>query len=201
MTASRAAHDRRRSPGRRGMMGGKPPAEAEPQSLRLWGRLENRRGKSKDRRATGGGAAPVQSGLPHVSASVGEIGRVEHFYIGMSPVLAGVHACAEGFKVLTSKLDVPLRHRPCSIPRSRGGCRPRTARSENRRETGCERRESSVGVTPRPTCGRGAGTAHLRTPAPTDTSAAPDEHACEKALQYGEAAVRGTSSSAGSRKR
>jgi len=33
-------------------------------------------------------------------------------------------------------LDVLLRHRPRSIPRRRGGCRPRTARSEDRRATG-----------------------------------------------------------------
>lgn len=39
------------------------------------------------------------------------------------------------------------------------------------------------------TCGRGAGSAHLCRPAPTKTPAAPDEHACEMALQYSEAGV------------
>ena len=37
------------------------------------------------------------------------------------------------------ELDVLLRHRPLSIPRRRGGCRPETARSENRRLVACAR--------------------------------------------------------------
>ena len=40
---------------------------------------------------------------------------------------------------VASELDVLLRHRPLSIPRRRGGCRPETARSENRRLVACAR--------------------------------------------------------------
>jgi hypothetical protein len=77
-----------------------------------------------------------QSSLPDISLSVGEVGGVEHLYLGMPPVFGAVQAYpVEGLNVPTSQLHVGLRHRPLSIPRwGRGASRGERV-SKNRRIT------------------------------------------------------------------